>query len=149
MKKSEFKKLIKPIVKECIKESLLENGILSEIIGQVAKGMMPQTIVEATPTPSPVDPTLERMKANAFTPEQGNQLKEHKTKLMAAIGGSAYNGVNLLEGTTPAPGQSTPQQQSGPMSGQAPSDPGVDIANLFGAVGGNWNAHMNEMKERK
>jgi|TARA_R110002012_G_scaffold55126_1_gene140810 hypothetical protein len=147
MKKSEFKKLIKPIVQECIKESLLADGILSEIIGQVAKGMMPQTIVEAkTASPSP-DPTVERMKANAFSVEQGGKLKEHKTKLMAAIGGESYNGVDLFEGTTPAPAQGNPQQQSSPLSGHAPSDPGVDIGNLLGSVGRNWNAHMSGMKE--
>ena len=92
---------------------------------------------------------MERMKANAFSKEQSGKLKQHKKKLMAAIGGSAYNGVNLFEGTTPAPAQAAPSTQASPMSGQAPNDPGVDISNLFGAVGRNWNAHMNEMKERE
>ena len=149
MKKSEFKKLIKPIVQECIKESLLEDGLISGIIAEVVKGMSSQTIVE-TKTPQPkVDPVMERMKANAFNKEQSGKLKEHKKKLMAAIGGSAYNGVDLFEGTTPAPAQAAPSTQASPMAGQAPSDPGVDISNLFGAVGRNWNAHMNEMKERE
>ena len=89
------------------------------------------------------------MKANAFNKEQTGKLQEHKKKLMAAIGGSAYNGVDLFEGTTPAPSQASPTSQASPMSGQSPSDPGVDISNLFGAVGRNWNAHMNEMKERE
>ena len=149
MKKSEFKKLIKPIVQECIKESLLEDGLISGIIAEVVKGMSSQTIVE-TKTPQPkADPTIERMKANAFNKEQSGKLKEHKKKLMAAIGGGAYNGVDLFEGTTPAPAQESPSTQASPMSGQNPSDPGVDISNLFGAVGRNWNAHMNEMKERE
>lgn len=151
MKKSEFKKLIKPIVQECIKESLLEDGLISGIIAEVVKGMSSQTIVE-TKTPQPkVDPTMERMKANAFNEEQTGKLKEHKKKLMAAIGGTAYNGVDLFEGTTPAPAQASAgsTSQASPMSGQAPADPGVDISNLFGAVGRNWNAHMNEMKERE
>jgi len=149
MKKSEFKKLIKPIVQECIKESLLEDGLISGIIAEVVKGMSSQTIVE-TKAPQPkADPVMERMKANAFNKEQSGKLKEHKKKLMAAIGGSAYNGVDLFEGTTPAPASTAPSTQASPMSGQAPSDPGVDISNLFGAVGRNWNAHMNEMKERE
>ena len=105
MKKSEFKKLIKPIVQECIKESLLEDGLISGVIAEVVKGMSSQTIVE-TKAPEPkVDPTVERMKANAFSKEQSGKLKEHKKKLMAAIGGDAYNGVNLFEGTSPAPSQ--------------------------------------------
>lgn len=147
MKKSELKKILKPLVNECIKESLLEGGVLTEIIGQVAKGIAPRADVE-TRAPAPVqDPVTERMKANAFSKEQSSKLREHKTKLMAAIGGSAYNGVNLFEGTTPAPAQGSPQQQSDPLSGQAPSDPGVDIGNLFGSVGRNWNAHMSDIKE--
>lgn len=146
MKKSEFKKLIKPIVQECITESLLEGGLLSGIISEVARGM------NATPTvtaaPPPVDPMKERMRRNAFNEEQSTKLQENKKKLMAAIGSDAYNGVDLFEGTTPAPAQQTPTQQSSPMSGQSPSDPGVDISSLFGAVGRNWNAHMSA-KDRK
>lgn len=149
MKKSEFKKLIKPIVQECIKESLLEDGLISGIIAEVVKGMAPTTIVEAQ-APAPArDPVVERMKANAFSHDQSSKIKESKKKLMSAIGGDAYNGVNLFEGTSPAPGATTPQQQASPLSGHAAADPGVDIGNLFGAVGNNWNAHMSELKEGK
>jgi hypothetical protein len=144
MKKSELKKILKPLVKECIRESLLEDGILSGIISEVARGMRP-----ATPAPTPAaDPVKERMQRNAFNAEQSSKLQENKKKLMAAIGGDAYNGVNLFEGTTPAPAQASPTQQSSPMSGHAPGDPGVDITNLFGSVGRSWNAHMNA-KDRK
>ena len=149
MKKSEFKKLIKPIVQECIKESLLEDGLISGIIAEVVKGMSSQTLVEARAPEPKLDPVKERMKANAFSKEQSGKLKEHKKKLMSAIGGDAYNGVNLFEGTSPVAPQASPTAQASPMSGQAPADPGVDITGLFGTVGRNWNAHMNEMKERK
>jgi hypothetical protein len=147
MKKSEFKKLIKPIIQECIKESLLEDGLISGIIAEVVKGMSSQPLVESKAPELKVDPTMKRMKANAFNKEQSGKLKEHKKKLMAAIGGDAYNGVNLFEGTSPAPSQQSPASQASPMSGQQPSDPGVDITNLFGSVSNHWNAHMNEMKE--
>ena len=149
MKKSEFKKLIKPIVKECITESLLEDGLISGIISEVVKGMAPRTIVEAKTEKPKSDPMMERMKANAFSNEQSTKLKEHKRKLMSAIGGEAYNGVDLFEGTTPAPAQASPAAQASPMANQAPGDAGVDISNLFGAVGRNWNAHMNDVNEGK
>ena len=148
MKKSELKKILKPLVNECIKESLMEDGLISGIIAEVVKGMnTPQPIVEATQPQA--DPVMERMKRNAFDAEQSNKLKEHKKKLMAAIGGNAYNGMDLFEGTTPAPTQASSTAQASPMSGQSSTDPGVDISGLFGAVGRNWNAHMNEMKEGK
>ena len=149
MKKSEFKKLIKPIVQECIKESLLEDGLISGVIAEVVKGITPRTIVETKAEEPKSDPVTERMKANAFSNDQSAKLKEHKKKLMSAIGGGAYNGVNLFEGTTPAPAQGNPTTQASPMANQAPSDAGVDISNIFGSVGRNWNAHMNELNEGK
>ena len=146
MKKSEFKKLIKPIVSECIKESLMDDGLISGIIVEVVRGMSAsQPMVEAA-RPK-VDPTAERMKRNAFNKEQSGKLKEHRAKLMSAIGGEAFNGVNLFEGTTPAPAQGSPDQQANPMSGQSPADAGVDIGNLFGSVGSSWGAHMNKVKK--
>ena len=148
MKKSEFKKIIKPIVSECIKESLMEDGLISGIIAEVVKGMATTApaakMVETTP-----DPVSERMKRNAFNKKQSKQLQEHRSKLMSAVGKDAYNGVNLFEGTTPVASEKSPSQSSGPMSGQAPSDPGVDISNLFGAVSQHWSAHMVDVKEGK
>ena len=127
----------------------MEDGLISGVIAEVAKGMSQVTVAE-TPKAQPTEnPVLQRMKANAFSSEQTSKLQEHKSKLMSAIGGSAYNGVDLFEGTSAAPAQSSPQQQSSPLAGQPPADPGVDIANLFGSVGNHWNAHMNEMKERE
>jgi len=147
MKKSEFKKIIKPIVSECIKESLMEDGIISGIIAEVARGM--STIQPVVEQKQPIEPLQERMTRNAFKNQQTNKLQEHRNKLMSAIGNTAYNGVDLFEGTTPAPSQAPAGQPSGPLSGQAPGDAGVDITNLFGSVGHNWDAHMNEIKERK
>ena len=39
MKKNELKQIIKPLVKECITEVLIEEGLLSNIVSEVAKGM--------------------------------------------------------------------------------------------------------------
>ena len=148
MKRSELKKILKPIINECIKESLLEDGLISGIIAEVVRGVSsPQPIVEAAAPKA--DPINERMRRNAFTQEQSSKLKEHKSKLMSAIGGGSYNGVNLFEGTTPAPGQSSPTQQASPLSGQGPTDAGVDISSLLGSVGNHWNAHMSETKQKE
>ncbi len=124
----------------------MEDGLISGIIAEVVRGISaPQPIVEATAPKA--DPTVERMKRNAFSKEQSGKLKEHRAKLMSAIGGEAYNGVNLFEGTIPAAAQGSPNQQANPMSGQQPSDAGVDIGNLFGSVGSSWGAHMNKVKK--
>ena len=148
MKKSEFKKLIKPIVDECIKESLTENGLISTVIAEVVKGMSAATLISETLEPE-ATPMVNRMKRNAFEKDRSTKLQQQKNKLMKALGQEAYNGVNLFEGTTPGPPQMTATQQATPLSGHASADPGVDISNLFGSVGQNWNAHMLEVKEGK
>jgi|TARA_R110002051_G_scaffold228923_1_gene291002 hypothetical protein len=148
MKKSEFKNLIKPLVHECIRESLVEDGLISSVIAEVVRGMTTaQPLVEhATP---PRDPEVAQLQRNAFNKETSKKLHEQKKKLMSSIGKGSYNGIDLFEGTTPAPGQTSPQQQAGSLAGHSPQDPGVDINTLFGAVGSNWNAHMTEIKESK
>ena len=149
MKKSELKRILKPLINECVREIILDEGVLSGIISEVARGVSAAPSATTPPAPVKIDPVRERMKNNAFNSQQTATLQEHKKKLMSAIGGGTYNGVNLFEGTTPAPAQSSPTQQSSPLAGRAPSDPGVDISSLFGSVGGNWGAHMNNVKEGK
>ena len=75
--------------------------------------------------------------------------KDSIKKLMAAVGQNSYNGVDLFEGVSPMVGQNSQTQQAQPLSDQSPSEPGVDISNLFGAVGRSWGAHMNDAKEGK
>ena len=47
MKKADLKKLIKPLVKECIHEVLIEEGVLSNVVSEVAKGMQTNVVVES------------------------------------------------------------------------------------------------------
>lgn len=144
MKRAEFKELIKPIVHECIKESLLEEGLISNVIAEVAKGM---SVVQPLTETKQETIKQEPKPRSSFNQEMPNKLHEHKQKLMSAIGPTSYNGVNLFEGTTPAPAQASPSQQSSPLSGQGAADPGVDISNLIGGVSNNWSAHMNNIKK--
>ena len=121
MKKNELKNMLKPLIKECIKEVIFEEGALSTIISEVMKGTSgSQRIVEA-----------EQPKQDFARQERKLQeVKQRKRKLLDSIGKDAYNGVNLFEGTTPAPAPSSAQGQ-GPLEGVAPNDPGVDISNIF------------------
>ena len=52
MNKSDLKKLIKPLVKECIHEVLLEEGLLSNVVSEVAKGLQGNLMVESAPVRS-------------------------------------------------------------------------------------------------
>jgi hypothetical protein len=126
MKKSEMKKILKPLIRECIKEVIFEDGILSSVISEVmiaAGGLGPkrEKIQESTPKVDNKREDMNRIRKN--------QLQEQRQSMLDAIGNDAFNGVNLFEGTIPAPRQQEGSQQ-GPLSGMAAEDPGVDISNL-------------------
>ena len=146
MKKTELKKILKPLVKECVRKAILEEGVLSGIISEVARGIGVASVPPTVEAPVPPNPLTERLKNNAFSSAQSTKLKEHKNKLMSAIGADSYNGVNLFEGTTPTAGEASPTQAAGALSGQPPGDPGVNIDGLLGAVGNHWGAHMKDKK---
>ena len=130
MNKAELKKALKPLIKECVKEVIFEDGTLSTLVSEVVKGLG-NPLTESRLPPS-----------NNFqleTNEQASQRREKtmakRKSLMESVGKDAYNGVNLFEGTSPAP---APQQQGqGPLSGVDPHDPGVDLSAFSGAKS-NW-----------
>jgi|TARA_B110000902_G_C14093806_1_gene507937 hypothetical protein len=141
MKRSELKNIIKPLVKECITESLLEEGLLSNVISEVMKGMSP--VITEVSAPRSVDTIAEAQKAT-MREAQGAKLKQAKQdrrKLLDAIGNDSYGGVDLFEGTTAAPAQQSPESQAGsPLGGVAPGDPGVDISGILGLGGHKWKS---------
>ena len=131
MNKKELKQMLKPLIKECIKEVIFEEGTLSTIISEVVQGVG-QPIVETKQRfPKKQQPQYE-------TDEQARaRLNEQRKKMMDAIGRDAYNGVNLFEGTTPAPAQN--QQGQGALSGVDPQDPGIDISSIMGKSSAIWS----------
>jgi len=128
MKKSDLKKLIKPIVKECIHEALIEEGLLSNIVSEVAVGLTTQnTIVESSV------PRRDK-------PKKKIDHKQHTRKLMESIGADAYNGVNLFEGTEPMTKYEASEPKAGSVDLGNPADSGVDIGALVGDASKIWQA---------
>ena len=104
MNKKELKKVLKPLIKECIKEVMFEDGTLSSIIAEVMKGTQQvhaQPIVEQQQYQQPTTRLETEEEANA-------RLAAKRKTLMDSIGNDAYNGINLFEGTTPAPAPASP-----------------------------------------
>jgi hypothetical protein len=134
MNKAELKKILKPLIKQCIKEVIFEDGTLSNIISEVAKGLGSAPVIsEAVPPVS--SRTLETdQEAKLRREKHQKSLQEQKKRMLDAIGKDAYNGVDLFEGTTPAPAQQ--EQGKGALAGVAPNDPGVDISAF--ASSGMW-----------
>ena len=133
MNKNELKQILKPLIKECIKEVIFEDGTLSSIVSEVTKGMGQQTIVETKQRfPTKQKPQYE-------SDEQAKaRLEDKRKKMMEAVGGEAYNGVNLFEGTTPTSAPTNDNGQ-GPLSGVDPSDAGVDISSVMGKTSAIWS----------
>ena len=130
MKKSDLKRLIKPIVKECIHEALIEEGLLSNIVSEVAVGLSTQnTIVETRHQPAPLPKPKKKVDPTAQT-----------RKLMDSIGKDAYNGVNLFEGTNPMTQYESVEPKGGAVDLGNPADAGVDINSLVGDASKIWQA---------
>lgn len=126
MKKNELKKVLKPIIAECIKESLYEEGLLKNIVSQVVEGYSAGAapIVESKTVSEP-----DNSKQIEEASKMKAKLENTKKKMLSAIGQQAYGGVNVFEGTTPAPADNgTPGSV---MEGVDPSDAGVDISSIF------------------
>jgi hypothetical protein len=134
MKRNELKKMLKPLIKECIKEVIFEDGTLSGIISEVAKGL--------TSTHETAAPIREASRSTSPTQsvavlEAKRSLDETKRKLQESTG---LKGV--FENTTPMRGGAV-NESSGPSGGalrdRDPQDPGVDITGIMKIAGGAWN----------
>ena len=140
MKKSELKKLLKPMIKECIKEVIFEEGVLSNIVSEVAQGIGRPALVEAKQHVAERDTARDERLA-----QQETTLKRRRSELLEAINKDAYGGVDLFEGTDPlSAGGSVKEgpQAQGPLSDISPNDPGVDISNIMDLAGNRWAAHL-------
>ena len=132
MNKDDLRKVLKPLIKECIKEVIFEEGTLSTIISEVVTGLDKPMVVEAKKPRQQQFETEDQAKARL---EKRRLMEsESRKKLLDSIGGDAYNGVNLFEGTEPLQSAGSPSSApsaQGPLSGVASNDPGVDISGLF------------------
>ena len=141
MNKTQLKKLIKPVVKECIQEVLIEEGLLTEVVSQVAAGMKQQPIVDNTQKKNNDNLFNEDLQMKRKTQEVNQKLQEHRKKLLDSIGEGAYNGVDLFEGTEPLRESGTPGVSHKPsVLGDDPRDEGVDISSLMGNASKIWQA---------
>jgi hypothetical protein len=141
MKKNQLKQLIKPIVKECIQEVLIEEGLLTEVVSQVTAGLTKQPIVENKPKKRNDSLFNEDLQMKRKSREANKKLQEHRKKLLDSIGGDAYNGVDLFEGTEPMRESAAPGASNRPnVLGDDPTDAGVDISSIMGNAGKIWQA---------
>jgi len=143
MKKSDFKKIIKPIVQECINEALTEQGLLSNIISEVVRGLQPlhhQSDISTPNGEAPFQPQHLEEQRQELEYQKQQLLKEQKRKLLDAAG----FGSDIFAGTEPIAGGITTESkepstsQAAALSGVDPSDAGVDISGIMALGGRDW-----------
>ena len=135
MKKSELKNMIK----ECVKEVLFEEGVLSNLVAEVAFGITKAQSLNETKQPQQNTADLQELREQQEEARR-QKLLETKRKMLDAMGGKKM--ANVFEGTEPlkqggSPGSVSPQS---PLAGKDPNDAGVDISGLFSLAGQKWNA---------
>ena len=124
MKKNELKNILKPLIKECIKECIFEEGVLSGIITEVAKGFESRYLI------------TEGVSITKNNNERQHELEEkYELDRQRRI-------QKLNEGHStavqPVRSSDTTNSTHGPMAGVDPSDPGVNIDGLLDLVGSKW-----------
>ena len=141
MKRSELKKVLKPLIKECIREVILEeSGVLYKVVAEVDNGL-----TTAAPTAQVV---VEDRSAEIEHQQYLQKLQEtrnQKQQMLESIGRSAYEGMDIFEGTTPALPESDGRS---PLSGRDPRDPGIDISNIAGVNPAMWKTLAGNGKKR-
>ena len=117
MKTEEFKKILKPLIKQAVKEVILEEGILSNIVAEVARGLSGDLVVETRDKNTKTEKELERHR----------QEKIKKLNESSKING-AFSGTQEIRESN---GQ-------GALSGISPDDRGVDITAIQKIANGKW-----------
>ena len=126
MKASEFKKILKPLVMQSVKEVLLEEGVLSNIVAEVARGLGSQRIVAEGITVTKNAPDPEEQKRAAA-------LEEQRQKRIKKLNESNKFG-DIFAGTKEI--ADNPSQS--PLGGVAAGDKGVDISDIEKIANGRW-----------
>jgi len=136
MKKSQLKRVIKPIVEECLNEVLLEKGLLSSIISEVVKGIQPLQQSPVQQRPVMQENKLMQQQRQELQEQKYEMMKKQKRKLLDAAG----FGVDVFAGTQPIEEAADPSNgQAGALSGVAPNDAGVDIAGIMAVANRDWS----------
>ena len=123
MKPAEFKKLLKPLIKQTIKEVILEEGILSNIVSEVARGLSGNLVVETKKNNNDLE--LKRKEA---------EYERAKQERIKRLNESTKFDSNIFENTEPLSESNT----HSPLAGTSAQDTGVDISDIQKLAKGRW-----------
>tara|TARA_Y100001938_G_scaffold25176_1_gene33396 strand:- start:664 stop:1083 length:420 start_codon:yes stop_codon:yes gene_type:complete len=134
MTSSMNKKELKKFIKECVKEVIFEDGIVSDLVSEIAAGFVKANLLESRavePKKTMTERVVERSKE---PPKERESYRQNKKRMTESLN-KMFGGVDVFEGTTPAPAPVS-RGGKGALSGVQPGDKGVDISNIPGM--NNW-----------
>ncbi len=137
MKKTELKKVLKPLIKDCIKEILFEEGILSNIVSEVVRGVQPMQVAHVATQTNVIDEqskALDLERRNLLE-QRAEAERQRKISILNATGFS-----DVFKDVKPISEQGVPgaSKAQGALAGVDPSDAGVDISGIFALGGKKW-----------
>jgi hypothetical protein len=123
MKASEFKKILKPLVMQSVKEVLLQEGVLSNIVAEVARGLG-----------NPIVEQKQRKEELRLKEEKLERQKQERIKRLNESNkfGDVFSGTREI----------TENSSQGPLSGITSDDGGVDIKDIEKLANGKWKTLM-------
>ncbi len=121
MKTNEFKKILKPLIRQTVKEVILDEGLLSGIITEVARGLQGTLLTE------------KKKKIPSHNLEREDERERDRQKRIKRLNeasqvGNVFNGAQEIQ----------EKPQSGALSGVSPHDSGVDITEIEKIANGKW-----------
>ena len=123
MKKNEFKKILRPLIKEAVREVILEeNGVLSNIIAEVARGLNSNLVNES------------KTDEQRVLRQKEEEYEQQRQERIRRLNESAKMQANPFEDTNPVP-ESNGQ---GALAGVSSNDPGVDITGILKLADNKW-----------
>tara|TARA_R100000005_G_C4928105_1_gene158319 strand:- start:88 stop:483 length:396 start_codon:yes stop_codon:yes gene_type:complete len=126
MKSEEFQKILKPLIEKTVREVLLQEGVLSQVVSEVAKGLN-NNLVESKQNNASNQTRIDKEQEELYQKQKAERIK----KLNESSGFA-----NVFEGTQVV------QESSGhgALSGISPTDKGVDISAIQKLSKGRWKA---------
>jgi hypothetical protein len=127
MKTNDFKKILKPLIEQTVRDVLLKEGVLSQIVAEVAKGLQP-TLVENTSVAKSVPADYSDMQDRAEDLEKQRKERIRKLNESAGLGTAVFENVQ----------QVSESDSKSPLSGVHTADSGVDISGIQKLASGKW-----------